>query len=48
MEVCSLLKAFHVPIASHKVHYKGKEGGERGSAGHSGTHPKDRKMIVLD
>lgn len=27
VEVCSLLKALHVPIASHKVHYIGMEGG---------------------
>lgn len=27
VEVCSLLKAFHVPIAFHKVHYVGKKGG---------------------
>ena len=30
VEVCSLLKAFHVPIASHKVHYTGMEGGGGG------------------
>lgn len=53
VEVCSLLKAFHVPIAFHKVHYIGREGrgGGAGSAGRSGTHPgleREIKKIVLD
>lgn len=30
VEVCSLLKAFHVPIAVRKVHYVGKGGGRGG------------------
>lgn len=51
--MCSLLKAFHVPIAFHKVHYIGMEDGEglAGSAGRSGTHPgleREIKKIVLD
>lgn len=31
VEVCSLLKAFHVPIAVRKVHYVGKGGGGEGA-----------------
>lgn len=41
--MCSLLKAFHVPIAFHKVHYIGMAGGEVVSAGQSGTHPRTEK-----
>ncbi len=44
VEVCSLFKAFHVPIAFHKVHYIDmKEEGGAGSAGCSGTHPRSEK-----
>lgn len=42
--MCSLLKAFHVPIAFHKVHYIGMAGGgEVVSTGRSGTHPRTEK-----
>lgn len=39
VEVCSLFKAFHVPIAFHKVHYIGEEGARGRGRGRSGTHP---------
>lgn len=34
-------KAFHVPIAFHKVHYIGH--GEAGSAGRSGGHARGKR-----
>lgn len=50
--VCSLLKAFHVPIASHKVHYirdgEGEEGGLRDTQEHTRGVKRDIKKIVLD
>lgn len=39
VEVCFFLKAFHVPIDFHKVHYtRGKGAGFTGWEGCSGTH----------
>lgn len=37
VEVCSLLKAFHVPIAFHKVHYTGMVEEEGVGGGVRGT-----------
>lgn len=38
VEVCSLLKAFHVPIAVRKVHYVGKGGEGVGQGMLRNTH----------
>lgn len=49
VEVCSLLKAFPVPIASHKVHYIGREEGgraHRDSPEHTQEVKRDIKIIL--
>lgn len=51
VEVCSLLKAFHVPIAFHKVHYIGMEregGGERDAQEHTRGVKREIEKIVFD
>lgn len=52
VEVCSLLKAFHVPIAFHKVHYIGMVGGggggQRDVQEHTQGVRREIKKIVLD
>lgn len=52
VEVCSLFKAFHVPIAFHKVHYidMEEEGvqGLRDAQEHTQGVKRGMKKIVLD